>query len=65
MRDHFSIILKELLNSPHPLIENPINDYKLKVKQNFYSNFRNLHDSTKEEQEKSFLLHKWKEGLFD
>jgi hypothetical protein len=56
--------LKELLNTPHPLIENPINDYdyKLKVKLNFYSSFRTLHDPTKDDHEKNFILNKWKEG---
>jgi hypothetical protein len=53
-----------LLNIPHPLVENPINDYdyKLKLKLNFNSSFRTLHDPTKDEHEKNFILNKWKEG---
>jgi len=60
----FSIILKELVNTPHPLIENPVNDYdyKLKLKLNFNSSFRTLHDPTKDDHEKNFILNKWKEG---
>ncbi|CAF5183452.1 unnamed protein product, partial [Rotaria sp. Silwood1] len=50
--------------TPHPLIENPINDYdyKLKLKLNFNSSFRTLHDSKKHDHEKHFILNKWKEG---
>ncbi|CAF0827653.1 unnamed protein product [Rotaria sp. Silwood1] len=49
--------------TPHPLIENPINDYdyKLKLKLNFNSSFRTLHDSKKHDHEKHFILNKWKE----
>lgn len=63
----FSIILKELLNTPHPLIENVIHDfdYKLKLKLNFNSSFRTLHDPTKSDHEKNFILNKWKEGYIN
>ncbi|CAF2443211.1 unnamed protein product [Rotaria sp. Silwood2] len=56
-------VYPELLNTPHPLIENPINDYdyKLKLKLNFNSSFRTLHDPTKDDHEKNFILNKWKE----
>ncbi|CAF1267433.1 unnamed protein product [Adineta steineri] len=56
-------VFPELLNTPHPLVENPINDYdyKLKLKLNFNSSFRTLHDPLKEEHEKNFILNKWKE----
>ncbi|CAF4869907.1 unnamed protein product, partial [Rotaria sp. Silwood1] len=58
-----SPVYPELLNTPHPLIENPINDYdyKLKLKLNFNSSFRTLHDPKKDDHEKNFILNKWKE----
>ncbi|CAF0765202.1 unnamed protein product [Rotaria sordida] len=54
-------VYPELLNTPHSLIENPINDYdyKLKLKFNFNSSFRTLHDPTKDDHEKNFILNKW------
>jgi hypothetical protein len=63
--NYFSIIIKKLVNTPHPLVKNIANDYdyKLKLKQNFNSSFRILHDPTKEDHEKNFLLNKWKEGF--
>ncbi|CAF3155845.1 unnamed protein product [Rotaria socialis] len=56
-------VFPELVNTPHPLIENPTNDYdyKLKLKLNFNSSFRTLHDPTKIDHEKNFILNKWKE----
>lgn len=55
---------KELINTPHPLIESQANDYdyKLKLKLNFNSSFRTLHDPKKDEYKNNFILNNWNEG---
>ena len=61
----FDLLSKELLTSPHPLNENPANDYdyKLKVKANFNSHFRALHNSsTRGKKKGECRLNSWKEG---